>query len=203
VDLDSKTVKTEGVSGSGVARVFFKSSNEFLISELLRQTETGYELLYDKYAAGIFGILSKMVSSKEVAEDILSKVFHKVSVSLSTYDPNSTCRIFTWLVKLAKLEALEYLKLKQNKRRQNLELINTTMEPAARDPSLESNSSDTALKQLAGALNSQQRLLVDLVYLKGYTTDQISKEFGIPLNAVKIRLRAAINALRLLFNCRE
>jgi RNA polymerase sigma factor (sigma-70 family) len=46
------------------------------------------------------------------------------------------------------------------------------------------------------ALPPEQKLIVEQLYLKGYTQSEVADEFGIPLGTVKTRLRLAMITLR-------
>lgn len=52
------------------------------------------------------------------------------------------------------------------------------------------------LKEVLGKLNEEQRFVIDLLYLKGYTQSEVSEEFNIPLGTVKTRTRMALGELR-------
>jgi RNA polymerase sigma-70 factor (ECF subfamily) len=48
-------------------------------------------------------------------------------------------------------------------------------------------------------LDEKYKSLIDLVYFKGYTQEEVAEETGIPLGTIKTRLRFAINELRGIF----
>ena len=52
------------------------------------------------------------------------------------------------------------------------------------------------LQKVVEKLRPEYKLLIDLVYYKGYTQSEVSDEFGIPLGTVKTRIKAAITQLR-------
>lgn len=52
------------------------------------------------------------------------------------------------------------------------------------------------LPSLTKQLPEKFKILVDKMYLQGYTQQEISDELDIPLGTVKTRLREAINVLR-------
>lgn len=51
-----------------------------------------------------------------------------------------------------------------------------------------------------GKLPEELRLVIEYLYLKGYTQSELAKEFDIPLGTVKTRVRMAMNQLRTLLN---
>jgi RNA polymerase sigma-70 factor (ECF subfamily) len=56
------------------------------------------------------------------------------------------------------------------------------------------------LKELVAKLKPEQKIVLDLVYFRGFTHLEVSEELEIPLGTVKTRLRNAIITLRKLFN---
>jgi len=53
---------------------------------------------------------------------------------------------------------------------------------------------------LVEKLKPEQKIILELVYFKGYTHVEVSEELGVPLGTVKTRLRMAIIELRKYFN---
>jgi RNA polymerase sigma-70 factor (ECF subfamily) len=60
----------------------------------------------------------------------------------------------------------------------------------------ESKSGGMDIEKLLNSIPEKYRLLVDKMYVNGYTQQEISDEMNIPLGTVKTRLRDAINILR-------
>jgi RNA polymerase sigma-70 factor (ECF subfamily) len=56
------------------------------------------------------------------------------------------------------------------------------------------------LKELVAKLKPEQKIVLDLVYFRGFTHLEVSEELEIPLGTVKTRLMNAIITLRKLFN---
>ena len=52
------------------------------------------------------------------------------------------------------------------------------------------------LKETVGNLKPEYKLMIDLLYFKGYTQEEVSKELEMPLGTVKTRTRAALKMLR-------
>lgn len=60
----------------------------------------------------------------------------------------------------------------------------------------EQNIEIIGLKEVLNRLSEDQRLVVDYLYLKGYTQSELAEEFNIPLGTVKTRARLAMTELR-------
>ncbi|RYE28089.1 MAG: RNA polymerase subunit sigma-70, partial [Sphingobacteriaceae bacterium] len=56
------------------------------------------------------------------------------------------------------------------------------------------------VKDLVNKLKPEQKVILDLVYFKGYTHLEAADELSIPLGTIKTRLRMAIIQLRKYFN---
>ena len=56
------------------------------------------------------------------------------------------------------------------------------------------------VKDLVEKLKPEQKVILDLIYFKGYTHLEAADELSIPLGTIKTRLRMAIIQLRKYFN---
>ena len=52
------------------------------------------------------------------------------------------------------------------------------------------------IKETISQLKPEYIQVIDLLYFKGYTQEEVAKEFNMPLGTVKTRIRAAIIQLR-------
>lgn len=64
----------------------------------------------------------------------------------------------------------------------------------------EQQTDTIGLKAIVAELEPGYRTIVELVYFKGYTLDEISRTMDIPLGTVKTRMRKAISMLREHYN---
>lgn len=152
-------------------------------------------LLYDKYAAALFGVVMRVVNSTEIAEEVLQDVFVKAWRNIDSYNA-AKGRLFTWLLNIARNAAIDATRSK-NFNRQN-QSIETIVDIAAHD-STSPNPETIGLKKLTEQLPPEQQTLVDYIYFKGYTQSETAEALNIPLGTVKTRLRAAMQNLKSLF----
>lgn len=157
------------------------------------------EALYDMYSASLFGVISRIIADTATAEDLLQETFVKIWHSFSGYSTEKG-RLFTWMVNIARNLAIDKLRSKdfknQNKN-QDLE-NNVTFIDEQRNTVYKPEL--LGIKELVGTLKPEQKLILDLVYFKGYTHVEAADELGIPLGTIKTRLRMAIQQLRKHFN---
>lgn len=157
------------------------------------------EYLYDNYSPALYGVILRIVGDEKVAEEILQDAFVKIWLKIASYDSKKG-RLFTWMLNLSRNLAIDRLRSKEYKKSSKTDLIENNVYV------IESRKFDTqkpdviGIKELLNSLGDEQKLIVKLLYFKGYTQSEVSKEYNIPLGTVKTRLRAAIKQLRKLLN---
>jgi RNA polymerase sigma-70 factor (ECF subfamily) len=174
-------------------------SEEELVARLRQRDTSALALLYDRYSAALYGVISKVIRTDEAAEDVLQETFLKIWNSFSTYD-SSKGKLFTWMLNIARNQAIDKIRskdFKNSKKNQNLDDIVHLVDE---QESVGFNPDQIGLKEVVGKLEPEYFRLVDLIYFKGFTHVEASEHLGIPLGTVKTRLRAAIATLRTHFS---
>ncbi|MGU3375745.1 RNA polymerase sigma factor [Chryseobacterium sp. M5A1_1a] len=170
-------------------------SEEELIVLLKEKNENGFHYLYDHYSGALYGIILRIVQSKEYTEEIIQDVFVKIWNSIHQYDA-SKGRFYTWMINIARNTAIDYLKSKgfQNElKNQSLPdfVYNTT------ELSTVNNSSDyIGFNNVLESLEVDKQELINMAYYQGYTQHEISEKLKIPLGTVKTKMRNALMKLK-------
>jgi RNA polymerase sigma-70 factor (ECF subfamily) len=176
-----------------------KSKNNYteeeLVALLKRKDANAYSLLYDNYSAALFGVISRVVSAEEIAEDILQDVFIKIWKNIENYDA-SKGRLFTWMLNIARNASIDYSRSKQFKMGTKIQGMDTSVYEVNKKSSTHSNTDFIGVKEEVAKLKEEHRILIDMIYFAGYTQEDTAKELNIPLGTVKTRVRAAIIKLR-------
>lgn len=174
-------------------------SEEELIVALRQREKIAAEALYDMYSASLFGVIIRIVQNNELAEDLLQETFVKIWNSFSSYSPDKG-RLFTWMVNIARNLSIDKIRSKDYKNQiKNHELdLNVTSIDTSRNTSYKPEL--LGVKDLVDKLRPEQKIILDLVYFKGYTHLEAADELSIPLGTIKTRLRMAILQLRKYFN---
>jgi len=167
-----------------------------LLKAIARQDESALAELYDRYRVILFGLLVRILNSREEAEDVLQEVFLQVWRRAADFDENRG-RPFTWLVTLARSRGIDRLRSLGARERVAI--------AGAREPSEEVSDA------VADAFKSEQRSLVNtalaqlpdeqkrplmLAYFEGLTQSEIATKLGAPLGTVKTRMRAGLMKMR-------
>lgn len=174
-------------------------SEEELIAALRRHDKIAAEALYDMYSSSLFGIIIRIVQNNELAEDLLQETFVKIWNSFPSYSSDKG-RLFTWMVNIARNLSIDKIRSKDYKNQtKNHELeINVNSIDASRNTAYKPEL--LGVKDLVNNLRPEQKVILELIYFKGYTHLEAADELSIPLGTIKTRLRMAIIQLRKYFN---
>jgi RNA polymerase sigma factor (sigma-70 family) len=174
-------------------------SEEELVHALKNREKIAMEALYDMYSASLYGVISRIVIDTATAEDVLQETFIKIWHSFSSYSTEKG-RLFTWMVNIARNLSIDKIRSKDFKNQnKNQELeINVTFIDEQKNTVYKPEL--MGIKDLVQTLKPDQKVILELVYFKGYTHVEAADELGIPLGTIKTRLRMAIQQLRKHFN---
>jgi RNA polymerase sigma factor (sigma-70 family) len=174
-------------------------SEDELVLSLRNREKIAVEALYDMYSASLFGVISRIVIDEAVAEDVLQETFVKIWHSFSGYSSEKG-RLFTWMVNIARNLAIDKVRSKDFRNQNKNQELENNVTFIDEQKNTVYNPELLGIKELVGALKPEQKLILDLVYFKGYTHVEAADELGIPLGTIKTRLRMAIQQLRKHFN---
>lgn len=168
-----------------------------LIIAMQNGNEKAFSRLYTMYGEAIYGIINSIVLDENIAEEIVQDVFIKVWNNASSYSVEKG-RFFTWLLNIARNTAIDETRSKAFKNsRKNLSTSNFVDILSSSD-SLNRKTNAIGIKKFVDALKPACIKIIDLLFFKGYTQAEASKELEIPLGTLKTRNRACINDLRLI-----
>lgn len=168
-----------------------KYNEQELIILLKQRDNNAYSYLYDHYCNALFTLIISIVPDKNVASDILQEVFIKIYRKIDYYDSNKG-RLYTWMLQIARNEAIDTLRSSQYKSQQNQQPLDNVYI----NGSVVQNIDEIGIKQFVNMLKTEYRELIDLSYFKGFTQEEIAQMLNIPLGTIKTRLRAALNQLK-------
>ena len=167
-----------------------------LLKAIAHQDETALAELYDRYRLILFGLLVRILNSREEAEDVLQEVFLQVWRRAADFDENRG-RPFTWLVTLARSRGIDRLR--------NLAARDRVAIAGSREPSAEISDAvaDAVRSEQRGLVTSaldqlpdEQRRPLMLAYFDGLTQSEIATKLNAPLGTIKTRMRTGLSKLR-------
>lgn len=178
-----------------------KIAEENIILLLKADDTKAISILYDQYAAALYGIVLRIVRLETLAEDVVQEAFVKAWRHRTNYDA-SKGTLFTWLLNIARNTAID--KTRSAEFRANGKI--QTLDPAVYNGykwSVEFNPDHIGLDKLIKKLEEKYRIIVELIFYKGFTQNEVMEHLDIPLGTVKSRLRIALRELRKYFDERN
>ena len=177
-----------------------RESDVELLHAIARGDEGALARLYDAYRVILFGLLLRILNSREEAEDILQEVFVQVWQRAKDFDEKRG-RPFTWLVTLARSRAIDRLRLLAARQRlatgaaqeqEQTEEVSDALTDAVRA------EQQTVVRRALAELPEDQRQTLMLAYFDGLTQSEIASRLNAPLGTVKTRMRSGMIKLRAL-----
>lgn len=167
-----------------------------LLHAIAQRDEAALASLYDRYRRILFGLLIRILGSREEAEEILQEVFIQVWRRAADFDEQRG-KPFTWLVTLARSRAID--RLRQLSARERLATATAQEAPAeASDAAQDAYRSEQKeiVAEALSQLPEDQRQALLLAYFEGLTQTEIAGRLGAPLGTIKTRMRSGLIKLR-------
>ncbi|MEM8526944.1 MAG: RNA polymerase sigma factor [Bacteroidota bacterium] len=169
-----------------------------IISLLQSEPREAVKEILSKYGDALLGIIIKIVGTKEVAEEVLQDSCIKIWKNAEKYD-RAKGKLFTWCLNIARNTAIDRIRTQKFQRNKTSKSLKEDVSNNVTF-SEEMQVKDVGLHQQINKLEEKYRVIIDLLYLKGYTQQEATDELNIPLGTVKSRARIAIRELRKLLS---
>lgn len=166
-----------------------------LVKEIRAQKPEALSYLYDNYSGAIYGAILRIVIDENVAQEVLQDAFMKFWEKIDQYD-SSKGRFFTWMINISRNLSIDRLRSKEMKKAGKTGDIEDYVTGIDDQNSSLQSTDGIGMKELLNDLRDEEKFILEMVYFKGYTQSEISKEYDIPLGTVKTRLRMALNSMR-------
>ena len=146
--------------------------------------------LYDRHHRVAYAIIRRVLQSPSDAEEVLQETFVRVWSRAETYDARLGSPA-AWVVRIARNRAIDRLRARQT--RSDVNAPAPVADSAASEREL---PTAMAVRGAVAALPAAQRTLIEAAFFEGYTHQELSARFGVPLGTVKTRIRSGLLSLR-------
>ncbi|KRW91321.1 RNA polymerase sigma24 factor [Alicyclobacillus tengchongensis] len=173
-------------------------SDDMLLSAIVEGRRDAMEELYDRFAGFVYSFAYRAVGNASAAEEIVQDVFVKVWRMADRYDA-SLGKVSTWLLSIARNAAIDHHR--RHRRHELVQIADGVLPEVADDaptPEWVAEQADIRqrVRQALSQLPLDQKQIVEMMYFRGYTQQEISECLGISLGTVKSRARLAMAKLR-------
>ena len=142
--------------------------------------------LVDQYQRPVFNAAYRITGNTDNAADITQTVFLKVFEHLGDYDDKF--RFFSWIYRIAINESLNQIKKQRAYEPYEESQASHELGPAER---LDAKRVGTRIQSALMKLSTDQRTVVVMKHMSGYSYQQISEVLQVPQKTVKSRLYSA------------
>jgi RNA polymerase sigma-70 factor (ECF subfamily) len=170
---------------------------ERLLAQVARGDEQAFADLYQRVAAAVFGLVSKVVRNPAQSEEVTQEVIVELWRTAPRFDPaRGTAR--SWIMTCAHRRAVDRVRSAESAARRD-DLAGRRDQGRPYDEvveQVESSLEREHVRRGLQALTALQREAVVLAYYGGHTHREIAELLGVPQGTVKTRLRDGLIRLR-------
>ena len=177
-----------------------------LVAQLKAGDEAAFERVVRAYGGRLLAVARRIVGSEEDARDVVQDAFLNAFRSVNRFEGNA--KLSTWLHRIAVNAALMKLRTRKRKPEQSIEnLLPAFLEDGHHeerfkswdepvDTLLERAETRELVRKQIDALPESYRTVLVLRDIEGLDTEETANVLGLTVNATKIRLHRARQALR-------
>ena len=172
-------------------------ADQRLMRSFAARDQAAADVLFRRFSGRIYGLGIVMLGGDAAAQDLVQDTFVKLWRNAERYD-RSRGKLETWVLLMARSLAIDAIRRRVLEVR-SLERMELPREaddaPGPDDVAITIDLTERAKVAMA-SLPSEQRAALELAYLGGKTSAEISDLEGIPVGTAKTRIRAALLRLR-------
>ncbi|ALJ06319.1 RNA polymerase subunit sigma-70 [Pseudalgibacter alginicilyticus] len=167
-----------------------------IVSLLKKNDKKAISLLYDYYSDALYGVISKIITDEDLAQDVLQESFVKIWKNSKKYDA-SKARLFTWIYRIAYNSAIDKVRSIKNKSGNEVQIETSSVYKIT---SNELNQDVLDIKKHLKSLDEKYQIVLNALFFEGMTQQEASDELDIPLGTIKSRLKIGLRELRKIYH---
>lgn len=153
-------------------------------------------LLYENYADTLYGVIKKIISDEDTAQDVLQETFIKIWRYAKKYDA-SKAKLFTWLYRIAYNTAIDKIRSQKNKTNKEVQIETSSVYKITTN---QLNDEVLDIQKHLKTLDEKYQIVIKTLFFEGMTQQEASDELDIPLGTIKSRLKIGLRELRKIYN---
>lgn len=163
-----------------------------LVERVARADQQALAELHERHARLAISIAHRLVRDEQAAQEITQDAFVDLWRTAGTYD-SARSSVTTWLVRLVRLRAIDRLRRAGAERRGagiDDEPLDAAEQLAAPDDvavDVERSGTSDRARAAVAQLPLDQRRVVELAFLHGFTHTELAEVLGVPIGTIKTR----------------
>jgi RNA polymerase sigma factor (sigma-70 family) len=168
------------------------AEEQALIQRLYARDEKALAEFYQRYKPALLFAIRRLVQHDEFTQDIVQEGLLRFWMAFPTYDRRKG-RLFTWALNICRHLAIDYLRAQRRERAATSPLTDTEALKLVAPTSFKPEH--IGVRDWLQLVGESDRVLLDLLYLQGYTHSEAAHELHLPLGTVKSRTRRLLHLL--------
>ena len=153
-------------------------------------------LLYDNYSDALYGVIKKIITDDDTAQDVLQESFIKIWRYAKKYD-SSKAKLFTWLYRIAYNTAIDKVRSLKNKDGNEVQIDKSSVYKISAG---ELNEDVLDIQKHLKSIDEKYQIVINALFFEGMTQQEASEELDIPLGTIKSRLKIGLRELKKIYN---
>lgn len=172
-----------------------------LLDRIAAEDAEALKRLYERTSSCLFGLALRVVRNRGAAEDVLQESYLTIWRSAGSYRASLSPPL-AWMGLIVRSRALDALRKRSSDRADLMsewdETFNETLAGEGVSPMDATSASEQAcaLHQCLTRLDTQQREVVSLAYLRDLSHSELAEQLRLPLGTVKTWIRRGLEQLR-------
>lgn len=167
-----------------------------IVGLLERGDKKAITILYENYADALYGVIKKIITDDDTAQDVLQESFVKIWRYSKKYD-SSKAKLFTWLYRIAYNTAIDKVRSQKNKGAKEVQLEDSNVYKISAD---ELNQDVMDMQKHLSSLDEKYQIVINALFFEGMTQQEASEELDVPLGTIKSRLKIGLRELKKIYN---
>jgi RNA polymerase sigma-70 factor, ECF subfamily len=168
-----------------------------LISRAARGHEDAFAELYDLTSSRIYGVVVRVIRSRELAQEVTQEVYVEIWRQAARYSV-AKGSVLAWMTTVAHRRAVDRVRSESSDTARDLRYAqrNAEREVDGVWDGVEQRLDVERVRRGLNSLTEIQREALTLAYFGGYTHVQVAKLLDLPLGTAKTRIRDGLIGLR-------
>lgn len=161
-----------------------------LMERLKQNDPTAFEVLYNRYAPRLLGIIRYVIHDANESEDVLQNVFLYVWRKSHLYRAERGS-VEAYLMQITKSRVIDHMRMRRRRHETYTDEL-----PAGSERTVVQDHDPLYANELLNRLSDHERRTIELMVFGGFTQREIAAALHIPLGTVKSWTRRGLAKLR-------